>query len=156
MKSKLALAIFLSISPAIAADLQPFGRGSWQDLRETHAGTPKVVHMWGLTCAPCLVEMPHWGALLREHDGFKLVMIAADPVAQDPARLTATLDAAGLTDADNWVFADDFGDRLRYEIDPRWRGELPRTLLIDGNGAVTTLPGVVDMKIITDWIAAQK
>ena len=26
-----------------------------------HAGQPTVIHFWGLTCGPCLVELPQWG-----------------------------------------------------------------------------------------------
>jgi hypothetical protein len=36
----------------------------------------------------------------------------------------------GLATAENWTFGDGFIERLRYEIDPRWQGEIPRTVLI--------------------------
>ena len=32
--------------------------------------------------------------------------------------------------AENWLFSDGFVERLRFEIDPAWQGEIPRTLLI--------------------------
>ena len=32
-----------------------------------------------------------------------------------------------LAGAENWMFTDDFVERLRYEIDPQWHGEIPRT-----------------------------
>ena len=84
----LALVLALASAGAQSADLQSFGRGSWSKLRAAHDGQPTVVHFWGLTCAPCLVEMPEWGKLRAERPDMRLVMVAADPVPQDPARVS--------------------------------------------------------------------
>lgn len=32
-----------------------------------------------------------------------------------------------LNDLENWIFGNDDAQKMRYEIDPRWYGELPRT-----------------------------
>src|SRR5260221_557708 len=60
-----ALLLLLALPAAAAAEPQPFERGSWSALREAHAGRPMVVHLWGLTCAPCLVELPRWETVRR-------------------------------------------------------------------------------------------
>jgi len=51
-------------TPALGAapDLRPFVRGSWAQLLKAHQGKPIVVHFWGLTCGPCLAELPNWTA----------------------------------------------------------------------------------------------
>jgi thiol-disulfide isomerase/thioredoxin len=149
------LAALSTIAPAAPNAPLPFERGSWQSLRQAHAGRPFVVHLWGLTCAPCLVELPRWGELLRQRPDLQLVLIAADPVPEEPSRATGTLAKAGLTGAESWMFADRFAERLRYEIDPRWRGELPRTLLIDRDGVITALSGVADLAAVRAWLDAQ-
>lgn len=151
------LAMLLSVAsfaPA-AADPLPFGRGSWAKLSEAHAGRPTVIHLWGLTCAPCLVELPHWSKLAAERPDLRLVLVAADPVPQDPARLTATLERAGLGKIESWSFTDRFYERLRYEIDPAWAGELPRTVMVDRSGKATVLPGVADLAKVRAWLNAQ-
>jgi len=152
----LALVLVLTSAGAQSADLQSFGRGSWSKLRAAHDGQPTVVHFWGLTCAPCLVEMPEWGKLQAERPDLRLVMVAADPVPQDPARVSEMLARANLAKAENWAFADRFNERLRYEIDPAWAGELPRTLLIDRDGKETVLTGVADLAEVRAWLDAQK
>lgn len=152
----LALLLAVASAGAQAADLQSFGRGSWTKLRATHDGQPTVVHFWGLTCAPCLVEMPEWGKLQAERPDMRLVMVAADPVPQDPARVNDMLARADLARAENWAFTDRFNERLRYEIDPAWAGELPRTLLIDRDGKETVLTGVADLAEVRAWLDAQK
>lgn len=152
----LALLLAVAATGAEAADLQSFGRGSWSKLRAAHDGQPTVIHFWGLTCAPCLVEMPEWGKLSAERPDMRLVMIAADPVPQDPARVNDMLARAGLGKAENWAFTDRFNERLRYEVDPAWAGELPRTLLIDRDGKETVLAGVAELAEVRAWLDAQK
>lgn len=150
-----ALALALAAAGALAADVRPFERGSWAKLRDGHAGKPTVVHFWGLTCAPCLVEMPQWGKLLAERADLRLILVAADPVPQDPARVTEMLARSGLDTTESWAFADRFNERLRYEIDPTWGGELPRTVLIGRDGKATVLPGVADLAEVRAWLDRQ-
>jgi thiol-disulfide isomerase/thioredoxin len=158
MRLSILLALLLSLASicgAGAAGPLPFERGSWEKLRASHAGQPTVVHFWGLTCGPCLVELPHWGKLVADRRDLKLVLIAADPLPQEQERVSATLAAAGLANSESWSFTDRFYERLRYEIDPAWAGELPRTVMIDGDGKTTVLPGVADLAQVRAWLDAQ-
>jgi thiol-disulfide isomerase/thioredoxin len=134
---------------------RPFERGSWEKILGAHAGKPVVIHFWGLTCAPCLVELPEWTKLKTARPDLRLVLLAADPVQQEPERLAATLSRAGLGGVESWSFADRFYERLRYEIDPAWAGELPRTVMIAADGKVTVLAGVADLTQVRTWLDAQ-
>ena len=156
MKMSFATALLLAWSlPSVAGEVQAFKRGSWQILRQSHAGKPMVVHFWGLTCGPCLSELPDWGKLAQERPNSSLVLIAADPYPAQPAAIFAALAKDGLSDTDNWVF-DGLPERLRYEVDPQWQGELPRTLLIDAGGSVTTVVGVADLATVRAWLDARE
>ena len=42
---------------------------------------------------------------------------------------------------------------MRYEIDPKWQGELPITLLIDAQGNTQKIRGSVDFNRITRWLS---
>jgi thiol-disulfide isomerase/thioredoxin len=158
MRVTTLLAVLLSLASVAggAADPLPFKRGSWAKLGEAHAGQPTVIHFWGLTCGPCLVELPQWGKLSAERPDLTLVLVAADPVPQDPERLDDVLRRAGLGKTESWSFTDRFYERLRYEIDPAWAGELPRTLMIDAKGEATILPGVADLAHVRAWLDAQR
>jgi len=144
-----------SLCSAQAAGPLPFERGSWAKLRAAHAGQPVVIHLWGLTCGPCLVELPRWGKLQAERPDLKLVLVAADPLPQEPQRVSAILAQAGLGGSESWSFTDRFYERLRYEIDPAWAGELPRTVMIDRHGKATVLPGVADLGQVRAWLDTQ-
>ncbi len=152
----LFLAMMLAIPQAVAAPAQPFVQGSWQALLHAHQGRPLVVHFWGVTCAPCMVEMPKWAAIAQSDRNFDFVLVDADPVGADPAAEAPMLRQMGLGAAENWRFADGFVERLRYEIDPKWRGELPLTLLIGRDGSARKILGSADFEAVHAWLAGQE
>jgi thiol-disulfide isomerase/thioredoxin len=161
MTTRLLLALLALLASGIScvADvigLRPFVRGSWSEIRHAHEGRPAVVHVWGLTCGPCRVEMPHWGQLLRERGDLNLIMINADLVPNEPRAVSTLLAQTGLTAADNWIFSDGFVERLRFEIDPQWQGQIPLTVLIARDGTTTTLEGVANLQEIRAWLDGQK
>ncbi len=143
-----------SLATAHASDPLPFERGSWARLRAAHAGQPTIVHFWGVTCAPCMVEMPRWAKLAEADRELDLVLVDADPVGE--AADAPILAKMGLAETENWRFADDFTERLRYEIDPKWHGELPLTLLIGHDGAVRKIIGSADFAEVQDWLDGQE
>jgi thiol-disulfide isomerase/thioredoxin len=152
MLAMLPLVLMLAARPAPAEALRPFERGSWQELRLQHSGRPVVVHFWGITCGPCLSELPAWGQLIREKPGLSVVMIAADPVVVEPRVIAATLSNAGLSQTESWRFADAFTERLAYEVDPQWAGELPYTLLIGTDGRIKSVLGTTDFSELLAWV----
>lgn len=143
----LALVALVMATAAQAADIRSLGLGDWAALRAAHAGRPTIVHLWSLTCAPCLAELPEWSRVR----GAELVLVATDPVEQAP-RLNAVLGRAGLAGVESWAFADPYTEKLRFEIDRRWRGELPRTLLIGADGSVEVVSGTMDPERLRHWL----
>jgi thiol-disulfide isomerase/thioredoxin len=158
---KLLLAMAILLLPLAAngaradVELRPFVRGSWNDILKAHGGQPTIVHFWGVTCGPCRAEMPQWGKLLRERPDLKLVVINADLVPNAPEAVSAMIDETGLAGAENWMFVDGFVERLRYEVDRKWRGEIPRTMLIGRDGSIATIEGSADMRAVRKWLAEQ-
>jgi thiol-disulfide isomerase/thioredoxin len=151
----LALCLATAAGAVSAGELKPFVRGSWQTLRRNHAGKPTIVHFWGLTCAPCLAELPKWSQLLRQRRDLDLILVAADPVAESSAELSRELANAGLGSAESWVFADRFEERLRFEVDSAWAGELPLTVEIGRDGKESSVLGTADFDAIRKWLDTQ-
>jgi thiol-disulfide isomerase/thioredoxin len=160
--TRLLAAIFLlaSMTAAPAADapsgMKPFVRGSWQEMLRAHAGRPTMVHFWGVTCGPCKIELPLLGQFMKDHPEVDVVMISADLVPNLPHAARAMLDKAGLGTAENWLFSDGFVERLRFEIDPAWQGEIPRTMLVARDGKVTTIEGSAEIADLEKWLLQQK
>jgi hypothetical protein len=93
---------------------------------------------------------------LRERADLNLVVIDADLIPNQAEDASAMLAKTGLASAENWIFDDPFTERLRYEIDPRWQGDIPRTMLIGRDGTVTLIEGVADQAQVRSWVGNQR
>ncbi|QOG17710.1 MULTISPECIES: TlpA family protein disulfide reductase [Bradyrhizobium] len=153
----LALATLVASAATLAAApaLKPFERGTWQSVLKGHAGRPTLVHFWGVTCGPCKLELPELGRFAKDHPGIDVVTISADLVPNLPAATQSMLDKAGLSSTENFIFSDGFVERLRFEIDPAWQGDIPRTMLISRDGTVTTIEGSAEMADLEKWSGQQ-
>ena len=70
--------------------------------------------------------------------------------------IRAALQRFGLAHIDTWVFADDVPERLRYAIDPAWRGELPRSYLFDAAHRRVAHSGLINEAQLRDWLKRQR
>ncbi|OAF10782.1 TlpA family protein disulfide reductase [Bradyrhizobium neotropicale] len=154
----LCLGILLASGSALGAQpaLKPFERGTWQRVLRDHAGRPTLVHFWGVTCGPCKVELPLLGQFAKDHPDIDVITISADLVPNLPAAAQSMLDKAGLSSTENFIFSDGFVERLRFEIDPAWQGDIPRTMLISQNGTITTIEGSAEIADLEKWSAEQR
>ena len=153
IRAVVAAILFAFCAPsAFATDIQAYGRGDLAAIRSNHAGRFLVVHYWSLTCLPCMVEMPRLASFARERPDIDFVFVAADPHEQSE-RIAARLARFGLSDATHYAFADAFVERLRFEADKTWQGELPFTLLIAPDGKTRTHLGEIDPPTLQRWRA---
>jgi thiol-disulfide isomerase/thioredoxin len=148
-----AAAMFALGAPqAGALEFKPYGRGTFAALREAHAGRPLLVHFWSATCAPCLAELSDWARIAAAKPGADIVFVDVD-AENDRARAQGRLEKAGLAREAHYGFAEDGGERLYFEVDPTWRGELPFTAMIDADGKLFTVTGTIDAPLIGAWLA---
>jgi thiol-disulfide isomerase/thioredoxin len=147
--------LLLASTPLVPAshesELKPFARGSWEQLLHSHAGHPTLVHFWGVTCGPCKVELPELGEFMKHHPAIDVVTVSADLVPNLSTATRSMLQNAGLSSAENWIFSDGFAERLRFEIDPSWQGDIPRTMLISRDGEITTIDGSAEISALEKW-----
>lgn len=140
---------------AFAGEIAPFSKDTWKEIRIRYKGKPVAVHFWGLTCAPCRAEMPEWGRFRASHPNAEIVLIHAERPPPAAAPIEEFLRNAGLESASSFAFADTFQQPLRYAVDPSWRGELPMTLLIAGDGSIETITGSADLARVAEWFETQ-
>jgi len=146
----LTIGVF-SLAFADKPTLKPYQYGGWSNLVKTANGAPLAVHFWGVTCPSCIKEMPQWGSFLKSHPNAKIVFIQVDDVSLES--MQKMLSKANLENANNYYVAAPFDERLRYEIDPKWHGETPTTILIDKNGKVLRKTGSIQFQELQAWMA---
>ena len=137
--------------PLVDRKLQDFVPGSAATLKQLHYGNRFLLVLWSVDCAPCLREFEQLAALRREGRQLPLVLVSTDGVAERE-RVTAILARFGLQEAENWIFADDNAAKLRFEIDPTWHGEMPRSYFYAPNGTRQALSGGLSAPQITAWL----
>ena len=100
---------------------------------------PTVLALWSHECAYCKKNLVLFAGMARAHPQLKLLTVAAEPA--EP-RLAALLDHLAVP-GQRFAYGDASPEALAYALDPKWRGELPRTILFDGRGGRVALSGVV-------------
>jgi len=145
------LAACAAAQPARAEALAPFSRGSFESIRKAHAGRPLIVHFWSIACSICVAELADWGRLARETQGVDFVFVNTDGES-DRRRVESRIDKAGLRQAANFAFADRFVERLYFEVDRVWQGELPFTALVAADGRSRTVIGALDDMELERWL----
>jgi len=143
----LILILSLSMTGLVMADtgaLKPYQAGDWKSIIKAANGVPLAIHFWGVTCPSCVKEMPQWGLFIKNNPSAKVVFIQVDDVSIEAMK--KMLSKANLDKANNYYVAAPFDERLRYEIDPKWHGETPTTIVIDKNGKATRKTGLIDFQ----------
>jgi hypothetical protein len=136
-----------------SADARDFGTRSLAAIQKENAGKPFVLALWSVHCEPCMREMAVWRAMQQKYPGVQVALVATDPPAER-ARVTAFLRRFDPGPVERWWYADEFETRYRFAIDPKWRGELPRTYFFDAAHKPEAHTGVLDPQWVASWFAA--
>lgn len=150
----LSLLVCLAMSSAAQAgnnEPRPFVSGSLAKIVAERQGKPFVLALWSINCTHCPEELKVLGKLKAANPKFEVVLVAAD-AAEDAPHAAEMARAYGLASAPQWIFSDDVPERLRFEIDRTWHGELPRTYFYDRQHVVESVSGLVPKQRLEQWI----
>lgn len=148
----LLLALLLALAPPVAAqEIRPFVSGSIREITAARQGKPFILGLWSLTCTHCREELSLLAGMVKKYPHLDLVLVATDTPEEGDA-IGAALAQSGLGGTEAWVFADSFAERLRFEIDPKWHGELPRTYLYDPSHKAQAFSGKPDALQMEQWL----
>ncbi len=137
---------------SMAEDIKPFVSSSMAQIKATQQQRPMIISFWSIDCPPCYTELRLWRELSRRHPQLNLVLVSTD-AAENRAEVQQVLQELGVSHLQSWLFADGNGQRLRYEIDKRWYGELPRSYFYGPGSEPLALSGVVDSNKVEQWLA---
>lgn len=135
-----------------AVEPKPFVSGSMVEITSRLTDKPMIVSFWSIDCRPCLKELPMWRALSAEYPDIDLILISTDALGVE-GEVSQVLQQNGLSHLELWQFAEPHTQRLRYEVDKVWYGELPRTYFFSALGESSARSGVIEYKEIVQWLA---
>lgn len=122
--------------------LNAFAAGSYQQILASNANQPFMLVIWSVNCSSCLKDMELLSNIHKSRPELKMIMLAADDLSVTE-QIQQILGKSQLSGIDNWVFAEENTQKLRFEIDPKWYGELPRTYFFDKTHQRTGVSGVL-------------
>ena len=134
--------------------IHPFVSGSFSQILEQRKQQSFVLVLWSLDCPSCYKELEMLGQLNSKYTGLDIVLVSTD-IEATQIELQTVLSKYKLENHNNielWVFSGDSDERLRYEIDRSWYGELPRSYLFTTKNEKQVVSGILSKEKLIEWI----
>ncbi len=147
--------LFINPVAASETDIKPFVKGSFKQIQQKHNNKAYIISFWSESCAYCMKELAMFGKLLQNYPDVELVSITTDPFL-NAQTVEQILSSKNLQKIEKWVFADDYVERLYYDIEPGWRGELPLTYFFDRHNKKRKHMRVIQQNELISWLAEQQ
>ncbi len=139
---------------ASTTEIKPFIKESFKQIQQAHKNQPTIITFWSQSCAFCMKELALFGKTLKNYQNVELVSISTDPFLDNEV-VNQILSSKNLQHVQKWVFADDYVERLYFNVDPTWRGELPLTYFLDKNNNLHKRLGVIKEAELINWLNKQ-
>lgn len=149
------LSVALASEALAAGSIQPFESDSVERIIQAQHGKAFLLIVWSLDCQYCQASLK---AVSQEKDRrktFSVVTISTDAL-DDPEAVTLMnqrLSSLRMT-SNAWAFGAASPEQLRYAIDPKWHGEMPRSYWFNARGERSAYSGVITKKLIAEKLAA--
>jgi thiol-disulfide isomerase/thioredoxin len=142
-------AILLAVPAHAGGAIQPFDADGMTRIAASQNGKPFVLVVWSLECEYCQASLSALAREKRKHKNFNVVTLATD-AAGDPqaaALMQKKLATSGMA-GNAWAFGDAPPEQLRYAIDPKWHGEMPRSYWFNARGERIAYSGTITPDVI--------
>lgn len=151
------IALACSSAPPVRAEpvLRPFEPDSLQTIEKLNSGRPFLLVLWSIDCPPCREELDLLSKMTKRHPNLHLVLVSTDTM-ESSGQVTNLLASHQLDKIDSWVFSEAGAERLRYEIDADWYGEIPRIYFYDRAHHRTGVSGSLKAGQIEAWLGTSK
>lgn len=151
MKRLMAIVLLAFCCWAQAGEFKSFDLGSRAAIERSHAGKPFILAFWSIDCPYCMEDLKALGDLARQHPDIALITVCTDG-RESAAEAAKVLDKVGLPPHERWQFAAPDEDRLRYDVDKLWYGELPRSYFYDTAHHVQAISGRPETAWLARWL----
>ncbi|MES2163319.1 MAG: TlpA disulfide reductase family protein [Pseudomonadota bacterium] len=131
----LTLAILVAGTASASPPPLSFESDGMTHILNSEAGKPFVLIIWSLDCSYCQASIANLAAAQQQDDGLEVVTLSTDALSQpgNAEAIRARLAQLGIRGG-SWAYGDAPAAQLRYVIDPKWRGETPRSYWYNRHG----------------------
>ena len=150
MKLKIFLFLLFFSHFSFAYDFMPFDMNTRQVIEKRYIDQPLIISFWSIDCPYCIDDLKKLGKALSKNTNVKLITVCVDG-KESAKKAERILSQANLPKHEQYQYAEVDEDRLRYNIDPSWYGELPRTYFYDAAHQVTPLSGKISNSFLDKW-----
>ena len=150
MKLKIFLFFLFFSHFSFAYDFMPFDMNTRQVIEKRYIDQPLIISFWSIDCPYCIDDLKKLGKALSKNANVKLITVCVDG-KESAKKAERILSQANLPKHEKYQYAEVDEDRLRYNIDPSWYGELPRTYFYDAAHQVTPLSGKISNSFLDKW-----
>lgn len=132
------IAFFITISFFANAQVQTFEK--FEELKSKYISnsskdTISVINFWATWCVPCVKELPHFqeiDEIVLDGKPIKLTLVSLDFESKINSRLIPFLAKKKIKN-EVVVLVDQDTNKWINQIDPKWSGAIPATLIIVNN-----------------------
>lgn len=107
----------------------------------TRHTAPTIIALWSTECPHCKKNLGVFAEMAKTDTRVELITVATEPLSTD---VVAALDRMNVPGR-RYAYGSDAPEAIAYALDPKWRGELPRTLIFDGRGNRSAISGTLDV-----------
>jgi thiol-disulfide isomerase/thioredoxin len=150
MKLKIFLFFLFFSHLSFAYEFMPFDMNTRKVIEKRYIDQPLIISFWSIDCPYCIDDLKKLGKALSKNTNVKLITVCVDG-KESAKKAERILSQANLPKHEKYQYAEVDEDRLRYNIDPAWYGELPRTYFYDAAHQVTPLSGKISNSFLDKW-----
>ena len=150
MKLKIFFLFLFFSHFSFAYDFMPFDMNTRKVIEKRYIDQPLIISFWSIDCPYCIDDLKKLGKALSKNTNVKLITVCVDG-KESAKKAERILSQANLPKHEQYQYAEVDEDRLRYNIDPAWYGELPRTYFYDAAHQVTPLSGKISNSFLDKW-----
>jgi thiol-disulfide isomerase/thioredoxin len=150
MKLKIFLFFLFFSHFSFAYDFMPFDMNTRKVIEKRYIDQPLIISFWSIDCPYCIDDLKKLGKALSKNTNVQLITVCVDG-KESAKKAERILSQANLPKHEQYQYAEVDEDRLRYNIDPAWYGELPRTYFYDATHQVTPLSGKISNSFLDKW-----
>ena len=143
--------ILITASTSVLSEvkLKPFTSGSYSKIVSIRS-KPFILIFWSLDCPSCYKELEMLSRFNNRHKKLDIILVSTD-IEANLEELVTILTKYKLDNVESWVFRGSSDERLRFEIDAQWYGELPRSYLFKGKNKKQVISGVLSEEKLLSW-----